>query len=242
MTADRSRTHPRPGRRIAPERGAVGFLGRVRPRSLGVWGEERHGAHAAIGQGAVSRRAVPRVRQRRDGVERVGGGRPAEQLARHPLPVQAEHVGHRRLPADGGDDEDQLPRLPAAVRGVGRARHHRRQPADRAGRGARDQRQQAVVRHRRHRRAAVGVRQARARPVPRRPDVAAHGQGQRPDRGRGPGRHGPRLPGRPDAAAAGPRHVGVPGDAGGGDDLRRRPALPLPARRRRLRRCRPWRR
>ena len=44
-----------------------------------------------------------------------------------------------------------------------------------------------------------------------------------------------RRPGRPDAAAAGPRHVGVPGDAGGGDDLRRRPALPLPARRRRLR-------
>ena len=133
------------------------------------------------------------------------------------------------------DDEDQLPRLPAAVRGVGRARHHRRQPADRARRGARDQRQQAVVRHRRHRRAAVGVRQARARPVPRRPDGAAHGQGQRHDRRGGPGRHGPRLPGRPDAAAAGPRHVGVPGDAGGGDDLRRRPALPLPARRRRLR-------
>ncbi len=193
-------------------------------------GAAHYGAQAAIGSMDVSRHPGAHLRQRGDGVQRLGTGGARALQAAVPVRDQAGDVGRLRTGAAVGGDARGLPHLPQRTPDLGAARRRRHT----AGGGAvlaRGQRHPPLVRRGRLRHPAVGTGQARGDLLHRadsRAPLAAHQRG-RLRAGADRADHG--GPARPDPARARLRHRSVAARGGRRDDLRRRPQLQVPGRR-----------
>src|SRR4051812_25022722 len=163
---------------------------------------DRYGTQTQIGQAAVHRHAGPGVRQPGDGLQLVCRDRHgAVPAAADVLPVQAGDVRAARPGADACADEDRLPALPPAGGDLDGAGDGRVRAGGRAVWAA-HQRRAALVRHRRHRRAAVRVRQDRRHLLRRGHPRTPHGPHRRSAPLAASGRRRPRLHRWLDHAAA----------------------------------------